>query len=315
MKIAFITGGSGFIGANLIFRLLEKKYIVHILSRKLTDRWRLTEIEKRIYVHNESLLEEKKLATLLKKIRPTIIIHLAAFGGRESESDMQEILQTNIVGFGNLLTASRDIPYRQFINTGSSSEYGFSNKPMREIDALSPNSFYAVSKASATYLTSVFSKQYKKPIMTIRPFSVYGPYESRGRFIPTVIHAARHNIPIHVTSGDVRRDFIYIDDLVDLYMLALEKGHLFPGEVFNGGTGVEHTNDDIVAMIGTIAKSQLVVKKGMFPNRGWDATHWRGDPLYSQKKLGWKPETRLITGLKKTYEWFLKNKTFDRYYV
>src|SRR5581483_3388167 len=147
-----------------------------------------------------------------------------------------EMIETNIIATKNLLFASQDIPYSCFINTGSSSEYGLKRHPMKETDFLEPLSYYAVTKASATLLCQAFAKLHNKPIITFRLFSVYGPLENKTRFIPSAISAGIHDTVLPLTEGIVRRDFIYIDDVIDAYIHAT---HLpaKPGEIYNIGTG------------------------------------------------------------------------------
>jgi len=170
------------------------------------------------------------------------------------------MIETNVRGTLNLLMASKNINYKMFINTGSSSEYGIKNKPMNEEDHLEPISFYAATKASTTFLCQVFAKEYQKPIATLRPFSVFGPYEEESRFIPTIIRAVIKNKPIKLTQGNQRRDFIYIDDIVDIYIKTLSHGKKLSRQILNMGTGTEHTNDEVVKMLFEITGKKVTIE-------------------------------------------------------
>jgi nucleoside-diphosphate-sugar epimerase len=274
-NIILITGASGFIGSHLMRAFpgaiaLERSY----------------------------LFDVKKLTTFCKKICPDVILHLAAYGTREADNDPELVQKVNVQGTLNLLLATKDIPYRAFINTGSSSEYGFKKKPMKETDVLEPVSFYGASKASATLLCQVYAQQHTKPIMTLRPFSVYGPREPENRLIPTIIRALKTTTPIRVTSAPIRRDFVYIDDVVDAYKRAIEKP--MPGEIFNVGTGVHYTNLEVVETLFRVIGKSVLVKD--FPKRYWDTEYWKADISKIQHILGWKPKFSLSTGLKKMYE-------------
>lgn len=307
IKSVLITGGAGFIGANLTRKLLAEKYEVHLLIQKSTDLWRLKSITAKIHLAPIELHNLSQLTKTVKKIQPTAIFHLAAYGGSSSQTDMQKIIDTNIQGTANLLLAAKEIPYTLFVNTGSSSEYGFKAKPMKENDSLEPASFYAATKAGSTYLCQVFAREYNKPIVTIRPFSVYGPYEAKNRFIATIVRSLITNQPIYLTPGTTRHDFIYIDDIIDAYMAAIKNAHRISGKVINIGTGNEYTNDEVVKALFALTKKHVPVAKGKYPSRGWDTPHWRANIFLAKKLLGWTPHYTLKQGLRQTYNWYNEN--------
>lgn len=307
-KIA-ITGGAGFIGSNLVRKLLLLRYDLNLLTRQSTDLWRLKDIISDIKIHKTDILDQQSLSKVIGKINPSVIIHLATYSSYRNQKDYKQMVEANIKGTLNLLSASKDIDYDIFINTGSSSEYGIKNNPMRETDLLEPISFYAATKASSTLLCQVFAKEYKKPIVTLRPFSVYGPWEEKDRFIPTIIRALIKGETIKVTPGKQRRDFIYVEDVTDIYIKTILKGKSLSGQVLNMGTGKEYANDEVVkALFKTISK-KVQVEKGGFPKRVWDTPHWVADISKTKKLLNWEPQFTLEEGLKDTYLWF-KNEQF-----
>lgn len=307
-KNIVITGAGGFIGANLVRKLLAEHYGIHVLWKKSSSIWRLKEIKHKLIFHEINLNNATQMKNKLRKIMPLAIFHLAAHGAYRNQEEVKEMMKVSINGTINLLLASKDISYRIFVNTGSSSEYGFKNQPMRETDLLEPFSFYAAVKASATLLCQAFAFQYKKPIVTFRPFSIYGPYESYDRFIPTIIRALINNESIRLTPGYQRRDFVYVEDLVEAYTEAIQNGNMLKGKLCNIGTGKEYSNDEVVQILFKIAGKKVNVEKGRFPKRSWDNPHWVADISQTKKILKWKPNHTLEKGLQKTYEWFIKNK-------
>ncbi len=300
----FITGAGGFIGSNLTKKLSSLGYDIHIILKPGSNPFRLNEIKDRINIHSTDLLDKAQLPKLLKKINPNIIYHLATHGAYSFQNDREKIIDVNIMGTLNLLEASRKIDYGSLIVTGTSSEYGFKKHPMKETDALEPTSFYAASKASTTLISQVFAKEFKKPISILRPFSVYGPYEEKSRFVPTIIRALFEGKEISLTSGSQRRDLVYIDDVVDAYLSFLSKNRTLEGEVFNLGTGRQYTNDDVVKILFKVTGKKTKVKKGAFPKKTWDTSFWVADISKSKKILKWQPKVTLEEGLKKTYKWF-----------
>lgn len=307
-KQVLITGGAGFIGSNLARRLLKMGYNINLIVKKDTNFWRLKDIVSKIRIHKVDLLENLKLYRAVNKIKPNVIVHLATYSNYRNQRAIRQMVNLNIQGTLNLLMASMNIDYTIFINTGSSSEYGFKNKPMNEKDLLEPTSFYAATKASATLLCQVFARELKRPIVTLRPFSVYGPYEKKDRFIPTIIKAVIENKPISLTSGKQRRDFIYIDDLIDAYIKVIKNGKSLAGQILNIGTGKQYANNDVVKTLFKAVGKTVSVKKGAFPKRLWDTPYWVANISKTNKLLKWKPQFPLGEGLRKTYSWYKNEK-------
>ena len=299
-----VTGAAGFIGANLVRRLLRTKTDVHILIKTDSNLWRLADCIRNVTIHPIELTDKEKVKRVIQKIKPQVIFHLAAHGSYPMQTDIDTMIQTNIIGTTYLLMALQNINYRAFINTGSSSEYGFKDKPMAETDVLEPTFFYAATKGSATLLCQTFAKVYQKPIITLRPFSVYGPWEEPRRFIPTAMVACIRGNQLPLTSGSVRRDFIYIDDMIDAYMVAAKKAVRLSGEIFNIGTGIQSTNDEVVSYLERIANKKISTGKGAYPKRSWDRSLWLANGNKARRLLDWTLKYSLRVGLEKTLGWF-----------
>jgi len=308
MKTAFITGATGFIGANLTRELLARNFDVHIIARTTSNMWRLQDIKGKIKVHNVDILEEKKLTSVVKQIKPDYIFHLAAYGAYPRiQTDEKKILQTNIIGTYNMLKAALDLPYSCFINTGTSSEYGIKNKPMKESDVLEPNMTYGVAKAAATMLCQHYARLYKKPIITLRPFSVYGYYEESFRLIPHVIINCINGKNVELSSGGQKRDFIFVEDLIEAYIKAMENPST-KGLVLNVGSGHDISVKEVANMIYNLMKSKNKLMFGKKSKELFETdVFWRADISKSRKVLNWKQKTSLNAGLKKTIDWFKKN--------
>ncbi|HVT00826.1 MAG TPA: NAD-dependent epimerase/dehydratase family protein [Patescibacteria group bacterium] len=304
-QIALVTGANGFIGSNLVKKLIHKNYEVHVIIKKESSIKRIQEFRNQIKIHINDLTNEDTLRILSKKINPTVIFHLATYENYRDQDKINEMINTNIIGTKNLLLATKDIEYNCFINTGSSSEYGVKNMPMKETDTISPISFYAATKASATHIASSFAKQYSKNVITFRLFSVYGPGENNDRFIPNIVTSLKNDLPVFLTKGTVRHDFIYVDDVVDAYLKAAKLKHK-PGDIYNIGTGRQYTNEQVLKTLEKVARKKISVVKKTFTPRLWDTNFWVANNLKAKNKLGWKPKTNLEDGLKKTYTHFVK---------
>lgn len=308
-EVFLITGASGFIGSVLMRKLSKKNKVIHIILRNEAKTWRIDDLLDKVTIHRCDMTDLEDLTKILKKIKPTIIYHLATHGAYSDQKNADQIIETNFLGTWNLLQAANTIDYKLFVNTGSSSEYGFKNEAMGEKDLLEPNSYYAVTKAAQSLLCSFLAKNDNKPIVTIRPFSVYGPYEEPKRLIPTLLKSIMDQTKMKLVSSKVARDYVYIDDVVEAY-LKINKLIKASGEIINIGSGTQ-TNIGQLVKIACQATKQTTqfIKDGM-QSRNWDANTWVGDISKARRLLGWYPKTDLDKGLLKTWNWLKKNRKF-----
>jgi nucleoside-diphosphate-sugar epimerase len=305
-RVYLLTGASGFIGSCLLRKLVAKNEKVHVLLRKEAKLWRIRDLLKKIEIHFDDLADANKLSNLTGKIRPDIIYHLATYGAYSTQNNGDLCIDTNIRGTWNLLKATAKIDYELFVNTGSSSEYGFKQAPMKENDFLEPASYYAVTKSSQTLLCSYFARENKKPIVTLRPFSVYGPYEEKNRFIPVLMKSIYLQQKMSLVSPDITRDWIYIDDMVDAYLLT-DKLKKCGGEVFNIGTAIQSSIREVVTIATKVIGKTTHFEWGKMTNRKWDTSYWVADRSKAKKLLKWSPKISLRQGLLLTWDWFTKN--------
>ncbi len=301
--VIFITGATGFIGSHLTRFFSTHQYEVHLLSRKTSDYSRIQDVLNTVHIHIATLEEKNVLRTILKKIKPDYIFHLAnegLYGGKDGES--KTVINTNFVGTINLLEASADIPYKLFINTGSSSEYGPSDHRMKEIDPVFPQSVYAISKLGSTLFARSFALQNNKPVVTLRIFSPFGPNDEKTRLIPTVITSALANKPIELANPLSVRDFIYVEDVVRAYLSCIQSGQQLSGEVINIGSGKQHTTSEVVEKIISITNSKSKVRWNKVKPRPYESAVWQADISKAKKLLSWKPHNSFEEGFKKTIQ-------------
>lgn len=297
-----VTGASGFIGANLVRRLLDDGAEVHLLLRPTADRWRLADVLDRVRVHAGDLLDADRLRDVLAAVRPTHVVHLATYGGYPTQTDPRQVAQTNVLGTIQLLRAAEAVGFEMFINTGSSSEYGVKTAPMREDDTLQPADVYGASKAAATAYCRHRGRDAGVPIVTLRPFSVYGPYEAHTRLFPTAVTRVLRGEPVHLAHASIARDFTAVNDVVEGYLAALRATHL-RGETINLASGRQTTLADFAAALLKVTGGRARVQWDASAGRPNDTTTWVGDPTRAQQLLGWRATTSLATGLRIFFEW------------
>lgn len=300
---AFVTGGTGFIGSHLIKRLLKESFDVHILYRPTSPSSRLKDVLSLTTHHNTDICDKDELQKLLKEIQPDYIFHLAnigIYGGKESADE--DVINVNFLGTVNLLQASKDIPYKLFVNTGSSSEYGPKTDSMKELDSCFPESTYGVSKLAATLYAKNFAENHNKQIVTLRLFSPYGPDDDPRRFITTVISQALKNKKITLTNPDNVRDFIFINDVIEAYLSCITTKKVLGGKIINVGSGSQQTIKDVLEIISdlTATKSKIVTNKSTIQ---YESHVWQADLTNAADLLSWQPSTSLRNGLEQTIEW------------
>lgn len=301
-----ITGATGFVGANLLKRLVAMGLPVAIIIRKKSDTWRINDIISQVNIFYADLTEAEAVKKAIKAIKPRTIFHLAAYGAYPFQKDPEKIYQTNLLSTLNLMQACSESGFDIFINTGSSSEYGTKNQPMAETDLLEPNSHYAIAKASQTLLCEHYSREKNLPIVTLRLFSVYGPYEEPTRLIPTLVINCLRGQDLSLASPATARDFIYIDDVINIYLQAAQNQNI-AGQIINVGTGKQGTLNQVVDRVVELTQARVAKQWGTDAGRPFDTNIWVANNKKLSALLNYQPRFNLSEGLFATVEWFKVN--------
>jgi nucleoside-diphosphate-sugar epimerase len=303
----FITGATGFVGSNLVRRYLGQGADVSINVRRSSDTWRIADILKDVNIVPVDITDYEKLKSSLKEIRPGFIFHTATYGGSAHQNISEKIVASNITGTINLLRSCRGLPVDLLVNTGSSSEYGIKNLPMKESSLLEPVTEYGVSKAAATLYCQTFAVSEKIPVITLRLFSPFGPYEQKSRLIPSVILAALRKINPKISSRHFVRDFIFMNDVLDAYDAALNLKNP-TGKIFNIGSGTQNSVGEVVDMIIRLLGKEVSYDVGIPQVWKNEPVIWQADIEKAKSELGWEPKYSLEQGLLATINWFKGHK-------
>lgn len=307
MKKVLVTGGTGFVGANLIHRLIKEGHEVHLLVRPGYKSWRIEKIQEHVHIHVGQILHNEAITNIVANVRPEWIFHLAVYGAYPDQTDIRQMVNTNMIGTVNLIEACINTGFEAFVNTGSSSEYGFKDHAPPETERVDPNSHYAVTKVAATLFCRHTAIRHDVHLPTLRLSSVYGPYEDPARLIPTLIVKGLNNeLPPLVEPG-IARDLIYVDDVVDAFLKTASAGNIERGTIYNVGSGVKKTVRDIVDIARTILHIEPEPQWGTMPNRIWDTDRWLADNRKIRKELGWRPTYTLEEGFQSMVDWFCRS--------
>jgi UDP-glucose 4-epimerase len=314
VKSVLITGGTGFVGANLCRRLLDEGHEVFCLVRPDHNPWRIADIEDHLQIRIADLSDPAGLESAVSGIRPDWIFHLAAYGAYSWQTDVQRIISTNFLSTVNLIQACLKTGFEILVNTGSSSEYGFKDHAPAPKEWLDPNSYYAVGKAAATLFCRYTAVRHNACIPTLRLYSVYGPFEEPGRLIPSIIVQGLAGSLPPLVGPTVARDYIHVRDVEDAYLLLAKQPAGKGGEVYNVGTGIQTTLSDVVEMAVRAFNLNIEPQWGTMPNREWDTSIWKADND-SLVASGWQPRLDFEQGFKQTVSWFVNHPEFAGRYA
>lgn len=303
-----VTGATGFIGANLVRELVSLGQNVNVIVRDKKLNWRISDITDKINIF-ECDITDPKLQEIVDKIKPDYIFHLAGYGNLPHEDNIYKMVDINLKGTINLLNALSQNPFKLFINTGSSAEYGVKDQEMKESDVLSPINNYGVVKSAITLYCQKEAVRNNLPIINFRLFTPFGCFEGKNRLIPDVVLSALERRPIKVSSPDHVRDFVFVQDVVGAYMQAIKMQYNL-GEIYNIGSGTHHSVKDIVEKILTITKSGSKIQWGAveMQARYIEPKMWQADISKVKKILNWEPKNTIDSGLQKTVQWFMQHK-------
>lgn len=276
----FITGASGFLGRHLEKRLTNEGH--SIFSDKI-DLTNFSDLKK-----------------IISSFQPTIIYHLGAVVNLSRDFTIaHECIRVNIGGTLNLLEALRETKLKRFIYTSTVEVYGNTQIPYNEDQLPHPPSPYSVSKIAAEQLIDMYARENKFPYFVFRIATVYGPMQPSIRLIPQIIIRSMKNEKIELNSGTKKRDYVYIDDVLEVLLLAKKDKFKKDSGVINIGGGKTYTLKELVSMVLKKTKSTSSVVYGAFPDRVLEAEKWLLNNTRAKKIFGWRPKTTLYNGLTK----------------
>ncbi len=304
-KRVLVTGATGFIGAHLVRSLVSFNCKVFIIVRQGSDTIRIKGLLPEIDILRGDLGEPKDAVSAITQASPEIIFHLAAAGVNPGITDPQTIVKTNALSTLNILEALRNQELSRFIYAGSCFEYGGGSN-LQEEHPLEPTGVYGASKAAGWLLCKAYHRAWGLPTVTLRPFTPYGPMERLDRLIPHVINCGLRGEDIPLTGGEQERDFVYVQDVVNGFLLAAVSPAAV-GMAINlcSGTGVPIK--EVVLKILSHMNFPVKPLFGAKPYRDGEMWQLSGDNKRAKEILGWVPETSLDEGLQESIKWYQDN--------
>lgn len=315
MKL-LVTGGAGFIGSNFIRYILSKYHDAEIVNLDmLTYAGRLENIHdverdpRHKFVQGD-ICDRKKVEQIMKEKVDVIANFAAETHVDRSIVEAGSFVLTDIYGTYVLLDTARKYDVDRVVQVSTDEVYGSTERgSFKETDFLHPSSPYAASKAAGDLIAQSFCKTHGLDVVITRSSNNFGPYQYPEKLIPKLVIRALYNQPLPLYGdGKQVRDWIYVMDNCEAIDLVIQKGK--PGEAYNIATGNERTNIEVAKLVlKSLNKPESLIKfvadrPGHDRRYSLDATKIRS--------LGWKTKHRFEEDLKKTVEWYVKNKWWWR---
>ena len=293
---SLVTGGSGFIGSHLCEKLIKLKHKVTIIDNfEVGKRKNLSNIYGKIKIYNADIRNYKKIEKLFHNV--DYVFHLAALADIvPSIENPTNYYETNVTGTLNVLKASLKHRVKKFIYTASSSSYGIPKKyPTPESAEINPEYPYALTKRLGEEIVMNFGKIYNLNVTSLRFFNVYGlrarTSGTYGAVFGVFLAQKLNNKPLTIVgNGKQRRDFTYVDDIIDAFIVVL-KSKKTKNEIFNVGSGK-------TVSVNKIVKLMKVSKVVRIPKRPGEPSQTFADISKINKVTGWKPKVKIEKGVK-----------------
>jgi dTDP-glucose 4,6-dehydratase len=331
-----ITGGAGFIGSNLVRRMVNQGHEVLNLD-KLTYAGNLNSLSDIEHKPNYQfaqvdIVDDASVAQTINSFRPEGIMHLAAESHVDRSIDGPgQFIQTNVIGTFNLLHAA--LHYWRNLDTTTQANFRFLHVSTDEVygslgetglftetTPYDPHSPYSASKASSDHLARAWRDTYGLPVLVTNCSNNYGPFQFPEKLIPVVILKCLRGEPIPVYGkGENIRDWLYVEDHCEALDLVLQKGQ--PGQTYNIGGNNELKNIDLVHTLCTLmddlrplpTHSPLTTHHSLIsfvPDRPGHDLRYAIDASKIKRELGWTPKQDHQSGFRKTVEWYLENQSW-----
>lgn len=294
----FVTGAAGFIGQRLVRRLVEAGALVRAGLALDEAPERVAALPARVERLSFDLRDAEAVRSAVAKTAPQTVFHLAAVGVADPKIDPTLALAVNAGGTVHLLEAVKELGVERVVLVGTCYEYGTREAA---VEGLDPFNAYAASKVAAWAFGRMYWRAQGLPVVTVRPFQVYGPGQPAHTLIPAAIDAALAGRDFPMTPGEQERDFIFVGDVV-AGMLAAAQAPGIEGESLDLGTGQVHSARQVVERIWAMTEAQGQVLPGTLPYRPGAVMHSVADAERTARLTGWRATVALEEGLRQTIQ-------------
>lgn len=307
MSRALIFGAGGFVGSYLCKEFLNNGYKV-----SGTDKEEGSALPSEVDFYRTDLMQESEVENLISRVKPDIIVNLAAISSVGASWNMpQTTMAINVIGALNIMEAARKSEQKpRILFVGSSEEYVISENPLDENTQLNANNPYGISKVTQEQFAKLYREQYGLKIYCVRPFNHTGIGQRDSFVLPSFckqvaeIDKSGKNGKIQVGNLKVKRDFSHVKDVVRAYRMIVESDNC--NQIYNVGSGNAYSLEDMLTYIIGLSNQKIEIEIDQNRIRPTDQPVICCDRSLIEKELGWEPQYDVYDALKEMYEYYGK---------
>lgn len=295
-----VTGGCGFIGSNIVLKLIEDGHSVSVIDNLSSDAHDDFYYVNNAVYYNWNVTDYTRCSDVFKKHKPDYVLHLAAEARIQNCIDDPSLaFETNLMGTQTILELSKKHNVKRFVLSTTSAIYGLKNTGMLD-EGMSPDCLnaYSLSKYQAEQICKLYSEMYNLDTVCLRYFNVYGPNQpKKGPYAPVIGVFSRQLLAGEaltvVGDGEQSRDYVHVSDVVSANVMASAHETPLMGQIFNVGTGNAYSVNQIARKLSDKIK--------YIPPRKGEARHTQANITKIKNYFGWRPKIQLMEWLEVNY--------------
>lgn len=299
-RVVLVTGANGFVGRHVV-RACSRRKGYRVVAVDLHERSAHSGPPDMPVEYLQCNLATVDAADTLCSRGPfTDVIHLAGFVAKgDDDNTYRTAFRANTEATLHALQAAQACN-AAFVFPSTGLIYGNRPGPFTEDMTPNPGDFYALSKLLCEQLIDFYARRHGMRTVVLRPSIIYGPSQTGSMLIPSLLDALREGRPFPMTAGEQKRDFVFIDDVVRAFLLAIDGSHA--AGVFNIASGTSTPIRDVAALTESLTRTTGLVRYGELPYREHEVWEYALDNTLATRELGWAPQVGLEDGIRRTIE-------------